>query len=442
MVKRLRAVTMGSPLLIASVIGMFVVFAAAAAPEIHARFYYSDEPLLTIGPYSFDGGKTLNLTVGIGSAAFHHPNDPHNTVWTLSDRGPNIACGDMETLAGVDLPACSEVKNGRVYPTPSYAPSIYRVRLIEDGAFRVTDVITLKDRDGRPLSGLPNALKTALTEFGLDGRGKHLSSDLNGIDPEGLIILSDGTFWIVEENGPSLAHFTADGRMIVRYVPKGTEGEFAGAHYEVKGILPAILTRRAVNRGFEGLAVSPDERFFYFIMQSPLVNPDVASFRAAKNTRLFKIERVPMKIVGEYVYVLDDPRTFRRDPSDRQSDVRISELMAVDDDRLVVDERTDQTTKLYEINLKAATNILDTKWDDPASRPTLEQAGLIAADIKALPKTLCLDSADVPGLEGRTEGMALLGDGSLLLINDNDFGVNGERTQIAVFGKADIACRW
>jgi hypothetical protein len=116
--------------------------------------------------------------------------------------------------------------------------------------------------------------------------------------------------------------------------------------------------------------------------------------------------------------------------------------MAVGDDRLIVDERTDQTTKLYEINLKSATNILDTKWDDPASRPTLEQAGLNAADIKALPKTLCLDGADIPGLEGRTEGMALLGDGSLLLINDNDFGVNGERTQIAVVGKEEITCQW
>jgi hypothetical protein len=149
-----------------------------------------------------------------------------------------------------------------------------------------------------------------------------------------------------------------------------------------------------------------------------------------------------MKIVGEYVYVLDDPRTFRRDPSDRQSDVRISELMAVGHDRLVVDERTDRTTKLYEINLNGATNILDSKWDDPATRPTLEQAELIPANIKPLPKILCLDGADVPGLESRTEGMALLGDGSLLLINDNDFGVSGERTQIAVVRKEDIACRW
>lgn len=306
----------------------------------------------------------------------------------------------------------------------------------------MTDVITLKDRDGRALTGLPNPLKTAQTELPLDGRGNRLSYDLNGLEPEGLVKLSDGTFWIVEENGPSLTHFGADGRMMVRYVPRGTEIEFEGAHYEARGILPPILTRRAVNRGIEGLAVSPDEQFFYFIMQSPLVNPDIASFRAAKNTRLFKIERASMKIVGEYVYVLDDPRTFRRDPSDRQSDVRISELMAVGDDRLVVDERTDQTTKLYEINLKPATNILDTEWDDPASRPTLEQAELFQGNIKPLPKTLCLDSTDVPGLEGRTEGMALLGDGSLLLVNDNDFGVSGERTQIAVVRKEDIACRW
>jgi hypothetical protein len=180
------------------VIFSFVVSAAAAVAEIHARFYYGEEPLLTIGSYTFDGGETLNLTVGIGSAAFHRATDPHNTVWVLSDRGPNIACGDMESIARADFPACSEVKNGRVYPMPSFTPSIYRVRLIEDGTFRVTDVITLKDRDGCPLSGLPNPLKTAVTEFGLDGRGKHLSSDLNGFDPEGLIILSDGTFWIGE----------------------------------------------------------------------------------------------------------------------------------------------------------------------------------------------------------------------------------------------------
>ena len=76
----------------------------------------------------------------IGSAAFRHPSDPPNVVWTMADRGPNIACSDMKKIAKIDFPACKEVKNGRVYPTPSYTPSIYRVILMEDGTFRVTDV--------------------------------------------------------------------------------------------------------------------------------------------------------------------------------------------------------------------------------------------------------------------------------------------------------------
>src|SRR5438874_725120 len=228
----------------------FMTSGPFAAADIQARFLYSDDTLLRIGPYTFEGGKTLNLTVGIGSAAFRHPNDPPNVIWTLGDRGPNIACSEMKEIAGIELAACTEVKNGRVFPTPSYAPSIYRVLLMEN-SFQVTDVITLKDRNGRPLSGLPNPLKTAATDTALDGTGKLLPYDLNGIDVEAVVRLADGTFWIGEENGPSLSHFSADGRLLVRHVPQGTEGEFAGDHYDVKGTLPAVLAKRAINRGIE-----------------------------------------------------------------------------------------------------------------------------------------------------------------------------------------------
>ena len=80
-----------------------------------------------------------------------------------------------------------------------------------------------------PLSGMLNPLKTAATENAMDGTGKPLPRELNGFDAEGIVRLADGTFWIGDENGPSIAHFAADGRMIARYVPQGTEGEFAGA---------------------------------------------------------------------------------------------------------------------------------------------------------------------------------------------------------------------
>ena len=425
---------------LAFLLGCALLTAAAEAGDVTVRTYRSDDTLLRIGPFAFEGGKTLNLSVGIGSSAFRGPNDPSNVLWTLGDRGPNIECKDMKTVAGVDL-GCAEIKSSRVYPAPSYAPSIYRVLLLDDDTFRVTDVITLKDRDGRPLDGMPLPLHTATTETPLDGKGKPLQQSLRGIDAEGLVRLADGSFWVGEENAPSLAHFSVDGRMIERHVPAGTEGDFAGAPYGVKGSLPAIVARRQGNRGIEGIAISPDERFLYFIMQNPLANPDSATFQKARNTRLFKLERATMKVVGEYVYALDDPQSFKRDPSNRQSDPRISELMAIGLDRLIVDERTEQTTKLYEVELTGATNIAGSRWDDLSTRPTLEQTDLAAAAITPVKKTLRLDTADHPEIVGKTEGMTLLGDGALVLINDDDFGITGGSTQIAVIRGTGIARR-
>jgi hypothetical protein len=434
--------------LAALILGAVTIVAATAqvtaqdnAKQIQAKYYLSDDTLLRIGQFTFEGGKTLNLTVGIGSGAWRGPKDPANVIWTVGDRGPNIACSEMKEIAGIDFAPCKGVQNGRVYPTPSYSPSIYRVMLLDSGTFRVTDVITLKDRDGMPLSGMLNPLKTAATENAMDGTGKPLPRALNGFDAEGIVRLADGTFWIGDENGPSIAHFAADGRMIARHVPQGTEGEFAGAKYDVKGTLPAILAKRAINRGIESMAVSPDENFLYFIMQNPLANPDVKAYQQAKNTRLIKIERASMKVVGEYVYTLDDPSTFRRDPSKRQNDPRISELMAIGLDRLVVLERTDQTTKLYEVDLANATNIAGTRWDDAATSPSLEQTPVADAKITPVPKTLRLDTANFPDIVGKTEGMVLLGDGSLAIINDDDYGIAGGRTQIVVLRGTGIAAR-
>lgn len=407
--------------------------ALAAASDVSVRDYRSDDTLLMMGRHRFDNGRTIDLTVGIGSGAFRHPDDPPNVFWTVGDRGPNIGCGEFRQIAQMEMPACRETKNGRIYLTPSYTPSIYRVMLTDAGSFRITDVITLRDRDGIPLNGMPNPLRSATTENPLDARGKPLSQDVHGIDAEAVVRLTDGSFWIGDENAPSIVHVSAEGRIITRHVPQGAEQDFAGARYDVVGSLPAILVKRQANRGIESLAISRHERFLFFILQSPLANPDVAAFRTSRNVRLFKIERTSMQIVGEYVYVLDEPKTFRRDPSNSQPDVRISEMLAVGSDRLVVLERTEATTKLYEIDLANATNIHATPWDDIRTEPSLEQqANLADASIVPVSKALRFDTADHPKIVGKTEGLALLPDGGLLLINDDDFGIGGARTQVVV----------
>ena len=415
--------------------------ALAAASDISLREYQSDDTLLNMGRFRFENGRSVNLSVGIGSGAFRHPEDPPNVIWTVGDRGPNLTCGDLKSIANTDIPACRDTKNARIYLAPAYAPSIYRVLLLDGGTFRITDVITLKDREGRPLSGMPNPLTTASTEFPFDGHGKRLQQDVHGIDVEAVIRLTDGTFWVADENGPSIAHVRADGRVNTRYVPQGMEKEYEGARYDVVGSLPAILARRQSNRGIEALAVSPDERFLYLMMQSPLANPNTAAFRKSRNVRLFKIERTSMQIVGEFVYVMDDPKTFRRDPSNDPTDPRISEMVAVGLDRLIVLERTEATTKLYEVNLAAATDINGSPWDDPRTEPSLEQIDLHDTAVVPLPKTLRFDSADFPSVPGKIEGMALLSDGGLALINDDDFGITGARTRIVVVRGLDITDR-
>ncbi|HET6220958.1 MAG TPA: hypothetical protein VFE11_02290, partial [Dongiaceae bacterium] len=47
-------------------------------------------------------------------------------------------------------------------------------------------------------------------------------------------------------------------------------------------------------------------------------------------------------------------------------------------------------------------------------------------------KTLWFDSAKYEGLPAKIEGVTITGDGALLLINDDDFGIAGGRTKIVL----------
>jgi hypothetical protein len=229
-------------------------------------------------------------------------------------------------------------------------------------------------------------------------------------------------------------HVGADGRILRRVVPAGgTAGELAAAGYEVVEGLPAILAKRQSNRGIESLAGTPDGRMLYAVVQNPLANPDAAAYRTARNSRILRYEPAANRVTGEWVYPLDAPQSFRLDPSEAQNDPRISEAAWLGPDRLLVLERTEKTTKLFEVTLGEATDIAGSRWDDAATRPTLEQSNdLSGTAVTPLTKRLVLDSAEHPDLPAKLEGIALLPDGRLLLVNDDDFGISGERTRIVL----------
>ena len=320
---------------------------------------------------------------------------------------------------------------------PAYTPSIYRIKVGEDG-FEILDVLTIKEGLGNPITGLPNPLTVATTETPVGPDGKAMAQDPNAIDAEGLVQLADGSFWIGEENAPSIVHVAPDGRILLRVVPAGTEKDFAGANYPVVGGLPAILTKRQANRGIEGLAMSPDERFLWLAVQSPLANPDAAAYKKASNDRLLKVDRATLKVVGEYVYEMTPMKDFPGEEEKPESTARVSELRGIDDHRFLIDDRTDKTTRIYEIDVSGATDIHGSKWDDPATSPTLEETKIGEAGITPVQKRLVLDSSGKKELPGKIEGLAFFGDGSLMLINDDDFGITGEHTTVAKVSGLDI----
>jgi hypothetical protein len=415
---------------VAAVVFSLLVCATAFAQEIDI-YDHRDDPILRLGTFEFAGGKTVSYSVGIGSGAFRAAGDPPDIFWTISDRGPNWVPAATKEIAGIDGAAlCGTVRNCRVYGWPDYPPSIYRIEVRADGTFRVLDAIAIKTLSGRPVTGLLNPLKVASNENAVGPDGRPLAHDPNAVDAEGIVRLADGTFWIGDENGPSILHVAADGRIQRRLVPAGTEPDYAGADYEVLGALPAILARRTANRGIESMAVSGDERHLYFILQNPLANPDAAAYRGAANTRIVRIDRQSLRPTAEWVYAMDPTSNYRGDEGKPQSEVRISELLWIGENRFLVDERTERTTKIFEIDLAGATDILGGKWDDPATAPSLEQSVLSAAGIVPASKTLRFDTADHPELPTKIEGMALFGDGSLMLINDDDFGIDGARTRV------------
>jgi hypothetical protein len=408
--------------------------AATARADETVKVLESMDAKLQMGEVEFAGGKTLHLTIGIGSALFHMPGDPADQFYALTDRGPNIDCGDSEKIAGMPLAqACGGDETAKLFPRPDFVPSIVKVKLNQDGTFVTTHWIPLKDAAGKTITGLSNPLRAAKTEAAYDKDGKRMPFDPNGLDTEGLVRLKDGTFWIGEEYGPSLVHVAADGKIIERLVPAGLEGDLSGASYKVTGSLPAILMKRQLNRGIEGIALAPDESALYTIVQNPLANPDADAYKNAIATRILKLDLTTQQVVGEYVFTLDPAESFKKDKSEKQNDVRISELVAVGVDKLIVLERISKTTKLQAIDLSTATNILGTDWDKVETSPSLEQltaADLAASGVTPVTKKLWLDSSDYAELPSKIEGVAIVNGNELVLINDDDFGIDGAKTRI------------
>ena len=387
---------------------------------------------LPLGVITFPNGKAINFSVSLGSSAFRLDGDSQGRVWLLTDRGPSIACADARRVIGMEPDQiCAAERNGRIYPLPGFVPSIYAVDVGADNVARINVYVPLKGQSGRPFSGRPLAKDEV--SIGLDG--KALPGDASGVDPQGFVRLKDGSFWIAEEYGPSLLEVASDGTVKRRLVPSNIANDFKDADYEVVASLPPILRQRLPGRGFEGLAISQDEKYLLVAGQSPLANPDAMAARSSRNIRIWKIERETGQVVGQYLYQLDEPYQFKADGEQRERarhEVKISEIVAFRDDQLLVLERIEKSARIYAVRLDEASRV-PPEFDSLEMSPSLEILEGDALQIRGLvplTKRPVLDLDTVPGLPSRIEGLAILGPAELMVINDSEFGLDGVRNQL------------
>ncbi|WP_405604390.1 esterase-like activity of phytase family protein [Streptomyces sp. NBC_01410] len=352
------------------------------------------------GSVADDRGVDLG---GIGSDIF--PAGRKGEFWTVTDRGPN---GQIKV----------DGKKRRTFPVPGFDPAIVKIRVSGDRV-RMLRAIPITTRSGKPVTGLPNQASRDEAPYTYDARTP-LSYDPNGLDTEGIVRSADGTFWLADEYGPSLVHVSARGKVLARHVPEGLK--LTGADYPVVESLPGILLKRKTNRGFEGLTQLPGGDLVLAV-QSPLSLPDTAAGDKSRNARLLRFSPRKCAVTAEYAYRFDAVDVV--DPGeDDPSELKISSVVAIGRDTLLVQERTDRTSRLHRVTLPQGAGILGGAWDDPATSPSYEQIeDPSAAGVPVLRKSLVADFTKVAGVPGKVEGVALVGRETLVLVNDNDFGM-------------------
>jgi uncharacterized repeat protein (TIGR01451 family) len=343
---------------------------------------------------------------------------------THTDRGPN---GDP---TGANRP----------FYLPNFQPEIVSFELNRTtGEITITKRTGLFRQDGTtPLTGLPNLQAKAnglayTDEIGVDLNGSVLPNDPLGADLEGIAVAPNGEYWMVDEYRPAIYHFDIKGKLLDRFIPKGTatapDPDSAPGTFGTE-VLPEVYAQRRSNRGFEAVAL--DGNKLYAFIQSAIDNPDNAgdtASRGSRNLRILEFDIVSKTVTGEYLYLLDDITGTGNSKTDK-----IGDAVALGNGKFAVVERDDLATNasnklIYQIDLAGATNINNPANFTLPTGKTIEQltpAELATANIAPVSKSLIANAAQLgyTGVE-KLEGLALVAPDTLALINDNDFNVSG-----------------
>ncbi len=345
------------------------------------------------------GGATPFNRLGMFSDLYYDRN--RNEWWGLADRGPGGG-------------------------TLSYDTRLERFTIDIDGNtgaisnFQVAQTVLFKSQ-GVPLNGLaPNPV----------------NSIGNSFDPEGLVVIpGTGNFLVSDEYGPSLLEFNRNGDLVRRFTVPNNLVPRVGAGVDYVALptdASALTSGREPNRGFEGLAISPNGKYAYAMLQNGTITDGWSTSDRGRYTRIVKFDVETGEAVAQYAYFLDRANQGQG----------ISSIVALDDDRFLVLERNNRGVgvgatfatadkAIYEINLAGACDV--TNINLPATgalpagcNPVTKSAKVIDLDVNTL---AALGNKAPEKMEGFAVGPQLANGRYMLLTGtDNDYSVTQNAT--------------
>jgi hypothetical protein len=215
-------------------VSLLVALAAASSPGHAAPIFVNG---LALSGDMKDKAGEAKFRVGYFSDLYYDPN--RNEWWGLSDRGAGggvLSYGTRVQRFTIDInPVTGAISK-----------------------FKIVETVEFTNKLGVPLDGIAPGGALDASNLG------------NSFDPEGFVVHPiTGNFLVSDEYGPSLYEFGRDGTLVRAFkTPETLKPVNADGGYNFDG---DGATGRRTNRGFEGLAISPDGAHVYAMLQSAMV---------------------------------------------------------------------------------------------------------------------------------------------------------------------------
>ena len=359
-------------------------------------------------------------------------------IYSRNGRGdyPSISSVDRDGTSGVPIPwgalsalAVDPADDTRIYTAHD---SFYgRNRILEldtDAAGPGVDAtivreMTIEDTSGLLRFGLERqaAVLPGTDDFDIDAL-VNADGTVN-VDIEGLAIAEDGvSLWAATEGRGILVGGVSDPadrpfespNFLIRLTPNN-----ASSNLSITSVigLPPSVTRNQLHFGFEGVTTDPATGDIYVCFQRSWQ----ASGDAADRARIGKFSASTREWKFAY-YPLDAPT------SPNGGWVGLSEITRLDDGRLAILERDNQggpdasIKRIYTVDPGSVTFVKD------GSGPIPDLAKTLAVDLIAAG---AFDRFNGLAFE-KLEGMAVLSNGDVVLVNDND-GVDDNSGETRLF---------